>query len=333
MARFGLKETGIAMCRPSAKALVLFLAPILLHSQDSVIRVNVSLVSVTATVKNRSGQLVGSLGKDDFEIWDNGVKQEIQVFARQTEQPVSVALLIDTSGSTAKDLKYEVDSASKFLSALLTEGSSQDRVALYSFSYDVTQGPFTRDFAALDRQLKTLRGEAGTSLYDAIYFASQALERREGRKAIVVITDGGNTTSSRDLKQALRQAQLADAVIYPVVVLPIINDAGRNTGGENALTFMAEGTGGRTFFPSVGLQLDQAFRDIIAELRTQYQLGFYPRGVPVTKEPFHKLEVRVTNPELRVSARNGYYGESDGGTGVRDTRISVTPEGKKYQEK
>ena len=221
MARFGWKEIGISMCLPSAKALVLLLAPILLYSQDSVIRVNVSLVNVTATVKNSSGQLVGSLEKDDFEIWDNGVKQEIQVFSRQTEQPVSVALLIDTSGSTAKDLKYEVDSASKFLSALLTDGSPHDRVALYSFDYDVTQGPFTRNFDALDRQLKALKGDAGTSLYDAVYFASQALERREGRKAIVVITDGGNTTSSRDLKQALRQAQLADAVIYPVVVLPI----------------------------------------------------------------------------------------------------------------
>jgi Ca-activated chloride channel homolog len=95
------------------------------------------------------------------------------------------------------------------------------------------------------------------------------------------------------------------------------------------VTFMAEGTGGRTFFPSGGLQLDLAFRDIMAELRTQYGLGFYPRGVPLTKEPFHKLEVRVTRPELRVSARNGYYGESDGTTGSPDSRISVAPERKK----
>ncbi len=328
-ARSGWKESGIKMYRPLAKVLLAFVAPILLFSQDSVFRSTVNLVNITATVKNRAGQLVGTLTKEDFEIFDNGVRQEIGVFSRQTEQPISVALLIDTSGSTAKELKYEVESASKFLNALLSEGSAKDRVALYSFNYDVTQGPFTRDQAYLERQLKMLRGEAGTALYDAIFFASQALERREGRKVIVVITDGGDTGSSRNLKQALRQAQFADAVIYPIVVLPITNDAGRNIGGENALTFMAEGTGGRTFFPSSAGQLDQVFRDIVAELRTQYLLGYYPRGVPPGKDPFHKLEVRAKNTELRVSARNGYYGESEGSAEEPDSRISVTPERKK----
>jgi Ca-activated chloride channel homolog len=311
------------------KVLLAVIAPILLQSQESVFRTTVNMVNVTTTVKNRAGQPVGSLSKEDFELYDNGVKQEIAGFGRQTEQALSVALLIDASGSTAKELKYESESASKFLSALLTDGTPADRVALYSFNYDVVQGPFTRDFAYLERQLKGLKGEAGTALYDAVYFASQALERRDGRKVIVVITDGGDTGSSRDLKQALRQAQLADAVIYPVVVLPIINNAGRNTGGENALTFMAEGTGGRTFFPAIGAQLDQAFREIIEELRTQYVLSYYPRGVPVTRDPFHKLVIRVNNPELRVSARNGYYGESEGTIGSPDRRISVAPERKK----
>jgi Ca-activated chloride channel family protein len=96
-----------------------------------------------------------------------------------------------------------------------------------------------------------------------------------------------------------------------VVVIPITNDAGRNIGGENALKFMADGTGGRTFLPSLGAELDRAFSEIIDELRTQYLLGFYPRNVPLTKDRFHKLEVRVKRPELRVSARNGYYGEAE----------------------
>ena len=96
-----------------------------------------------------------------------------------------------------------------------------------------------------------------------------------------------------DSEEALTQAQLADAVIYPVVVMPITNDAGRNIGGENALTFMAEGTGGRTFLPTVGAQLDQAFSDIISELRTQYLLAFYPHNVPLTKERFHKLAIHL----------------------------------------
>jgi Ca-activated chloride channel family protein len=288
-------------------------------------RADVRLVNVIATVRNTRGDLVGSLQKEDFEIRDNGAPQEIRYFGRQTDQPLSVALLVDTSGSTAKDLGYETNAAARFLKALLTEGNPADRVALYSFNYDVIQGPFTRDYVSLERQLKALKGETGTSLYDAIYYAARALEDRQGRKALVVLTDGGDTTSTRDLKTALKAAQMADAVMYAIVVLPITNPAGRNTGGENALQFMAEGTGGRTFYPGVNAQLDKAFADVIRELRTQYVLGFYPAGAPVSKDPFHRLEVRVKSSELRVSARNGYYGEAEGGS-ADPSRISVSPE-------
>jgi Ca-activated chloride channel family protein len=311
------------------------LAAAFLAAQEApTIRVNVSLVHAIATVRDTAGALVGTLHKEDFEVLDNGAKQEVAVFSRQTDQPLSVALLVDTSGSTAKELKYEVDSAARFLHALLAEGNPEDRVALYSFSYDIQQGEFTRNYAALERQLRLLHGDTGTSLYDALYYAGQALERREGRKAMIVVTDGGDTTSTRDLKAALKQAQMADAVIYAIVVLPITNDAGRNTGGEHALEFMAQGTGGRTFYPEGSAQLDKTLADVVTELRTQYLLAFYPRNVPLNKNPFHSLEVRVKSPGLRVSARNGYYGESEGG-GSPSTRISVTPERttKKRQEK
>jgi len=292
-----------------------------LFSQTTVFKTEVDLVHVIASVKNQKGQLVGTLHKDDFEIYDNGVPQEIANFERQTEQPLSVALLIDTSGSTAKDLKYETDSAAKFLHALLSEGNPKDAVALYSFNYEVREvRSFTHNYASLDAQLKLLHGEAGTSLYDALYYAGRALEPREGRKVIVVITDGGNTTSSKDIHAALREAQLADAVVYPVIDIPITNPAGRNTGGENALKFLAEGTGGRTFEPGNSGEFDKAFADIILELRTQYLLGFYPRNVPLTKDPFHKLSVRVASPDLRVSARNGYYGA--GGAGAEATPLA-----------
>ena len=288
------------------------------------IRVNVNLVHVVATVKDPAGRLVGTLQKDDFEIRDNGVPQEVAVFARQTDQPLSVALLVDISGSTAKDLKYETDSAARFLRTFLAEGHPEDQVALYSFSYDINRGDFTRNYASLERQLKVLHGDSGTSLYDALFYAAGELENRQGRKAIVVVTDGGDTTSSHDLKQALKQAQLADTVVYPIVVLPITNEAGRNIGGEHALEFMAEGTGGRTFYPDPSTQLDKTFADILAELRTEYMLGFYPHNVPLTKDPFHRLEVRTRSGQLRVSARNGYYGDSVGG-GSADSRISVNP--------
>ena len=91
-------------------------------------------------------------------------------------------------------------------------------------------------------------------------------------------------------------------------------------------SIMAEGTGGRVFMPTVGPELDKAFADIVDELRTQYMLGFYPHNVPLTKDPFHKLQVKVNRPELQVSSRNGYYGESEGATGAADARISVVPD-------
>jgi Ca-activated chloride channel family protein len=285
----------------------------------------VDLVRVIATVKDQAGQLVGSLEKSDFQILDRGVPQEISVFERRTAQPLSVALLIDVSGSTAKDLKYEEDSAARFLRTLLKEGNPEDRVALYSFNYQVIlERDYTHDYAVLERKLRGMQADAGTALFDAIYLASKELENREGRKAIIVVTDGDDTTHS-DMRRSLDAAQFADAVIFPIVVVPITNDAGRNIGGEHTLEFMAQNTGGRAFMPSGGEELDRAFTEIIHELRTEYLLGFYPRNVPLNKDAFHQIDVRVSRPGLRVSARNGYYGETEAVAGTPDARTWVTP--------
>jgi Ca-activated chloride channel family protein len=148
-------------------------------------------------------------------------------------------------------------------------------------------------------------------LYDAIYLASQDMDRREGRHVIIVVTDGGDTTSYKDFHAALDAAQRADAVIYPILVMPIKNDAGRNIGGENALTTLSNGTGGMVFTPNLGPALDEAFDDILRALRTQYLLGFYPKDVPLTKNRFHQLKVGVDRPGLRVITRSGYYGDSE----------------------
>ncbi len=297
------------------------------------IRTEVTLVHVPATVRNQTGELVGTLTKDDFTISDNGVAQEIAFLQHTTEMPLSIALLLDTSGSTSKELKYELDCASRFLRALLSDGNAEDSVGLYDFSYDVSAHSFTHNFSNLDRYLKDLdrltrspHPELGTSLWDAVYFAS--------RDAGVAARPQGDHRGDgwRRHHQPAGCASGAqgraghgyDAVVYPVVVMPITSDSGRNTGGENALTVMAQGTGGRSFLPSSGPQLDKTFNDIITELRTQYVLDFYPRRVPLTKDPFHKLEVHVKRPELRVSARNGYYGEAEGSSS--DARVTVTPE-------
>jgi Ca-activated chloride channel family protein len=282
------------------------------HAQDPVIRVNVRLVRMLVTVKDANGQLIGSLNKNDFTVFDNDVKQDIAVFERQTEQPLSVAMLVDTSGSTRIELRYELDSVSKFLRALIVEGNPEDTVALYSFNWQVTLiSNYTRRFASLDQRLKQLKPEGSTSLYDAIYLASRELEYREGRHVMVLVTDGGDTASNKDFHQALEAAQLADTVLYPVLVVPITNDAGRNVGGEHALTTLAAGTGGKVFTPSVGAELDRAFEDILRELRTQYMIGYYPKNVPPTKDRFHILKVNVPGRNLRVVTRSGYYGEFD----------------------
>ena len=292
------------------RAVSLFVLAAAALAQEPTFRVDVSLVRVLATVKDADGRLIGTLGKEDFTLLDNGARQQIAVFERRTEQPLLVSLLIDNSGSTGKDLKYELESVNRFLRALFVEGNSKDALALYSFNYEVRKlAHFTRNHSTLDQALRGLRSEAGTSLYDAIYLAAGELGNREGRKVIVVVTDGGDTTSAKDFHAALKAAQLADAVIYSVLVMPITNDAGRNIGGENALTTMGERTGGRVFLPSLGPGIDRAFSDILKELRTQYLLAYYPKNVLLTADPFHRIEVKASG-DLRVSARNGYYGES-----------------------
>jgi Ca-activated chloride channel family protein len=283
--------------------------------ESPTIRVNVRLVRLLATVKDANGQLMGSLNKNDFTVYDNGVPQEIAVFDRQTEQPLSIAVLVDSSASTGIQMHYELDSVRKFFKALLEEGNPRDTAALYSFNWEVTlMSAFTRRFARLDSSLKQVHSEGGTSMYDAIYLSSQHLELRDGRHVIVIVTDGGDTTSVKSYHQALQTAQMSDVVMYPVLVMPITNDAGRNIGGENALTTLAAGTGGRVFTPSASAELDRAFEDILRELRTQYLIGYYPRDVPPAKDRFHTLKLEVRGRNLRVLTRSGYYGESNEST-------------------
>jgi len=274
-------------------------------------KVDVQMVHLLVNVKNPAGELAGSLDRDEFTIYDCGVKQEISVFERYTSRPLLVSLLVDISGSTAKDLRYEVVSITKFLNALFGEGNPKDLAALYSFNYQVTLNrSFTRRQKALEDDLKLLKAEGGTSLYDAIYLASEDLQGREGRRVIVVVTDGGDTTSNKKYREALEAAQRADALIYPIVVIPITNDAGRNIGGEHALETLASGTGGRIFAPNVGEQLDRAFSDILRDLRAQYMIGYYPRNLPKDAPRFHVVKVELKRKDLRAVTRTGYYGDS-----------------------
>lgn len=292
--------------------LILFLCVVCLFGQDNAtFRVDVQLVRLLATVKDNSGKPIGGLGKEDFTIFDNGVKQQISVFERQTGQPLSVGILVDISGSTAKELKYETESVSRFLAALFKEGSPEDRASLFLFNWQVTQAvDYTRRHEQIARALRAVKAEAGTSMYDAIYLASGDIRERDGRHVLILISDGGDTFSSKGFHEALEAAHKADAVLYAVLVMPITNDPGRNIGGENALTTMTQTTGGKMFVPNLS-DLDGVFDEILRDLRTQYLIGYYPKSVRLTKDRFHKLKVEVGRKDLRVLTRTGYYGEFD----------------------
>lgn len=274
-------------------------------------RAEAKLVRLLATVRDENGKLMGGLGKTDFTVLDQAQRQTIRLFETQTEQPLSIALLVDTSASTGVESKYKLDAVRRFLKAVLNGGNPEDRVSLYSFNFEVRQlTSFTREYSTLDKRLMGLVSTAGTSLYDAIWFASKDLDTREGRRVIILITDGGDTTSGKNYQAAQRAAQEADTILYPILLVPIKNQAGRNVGGEHALTTMSESTGGQLFRPSVGRELDESFDTILKELRTQYLIGYYPENA-ASKDGFHRVELRTAKAGLRVSARTGYYdGES-----------------------
>ena len=278
--------------------------------QEATFSVDVRLVRLLVTVKNAQGQLVGSLEKADFRVVDSGVAQEVAVFEHHTAQPLSVALILDTSGSAAKDLRYATESAGKFLAALTREGNPSDSLAFFTFNHDVTrQFGFTRNHARFRDAVRGLKAEAGTSLYDALCFAAEALEDRQGRKVVISISDGGDTTSIRDFHYTMRALHRADAVVYSIVVVPIENDAGRNTGGEHALIQFSNSTGGRTFFPSVGPSLDRTFSEILRDLRTQYLIGYYPKNLPPSGNRFRTVKVELKPEGMTASTRTGYYQE------------------------
>ena len=278
---------------------------------QSTFKVDVKLVRLLVTVKDSKGTLMGSLERPDFTVYDSGVKQEVSIFEHHTALPLSVALLIDTSGSTATNLRYETTSLEKFLRALIREGNPNDAVALYAFNDDVTRlNSFTRREERLSESLRTLKAQAGTSLYDAVHLASRDLNGREGRHVIVAVTDGGDTTSVKKYADAFESAQNADAIIYPILVVPITNDAGRNLGGERALDSLAAGTGARVFQPMGASELDEAFTQILKDLRTQYLVGYYPRNLPAESPRFHPVRVELSRKDLRATTRTGYYGDA-----------------------
>jgi Ca-activated chloride channel homolog len=273
---------------------------------ETTVKVDVKLVNVFVTVTDEHGAPLSHLNKENFGLLEDGKEQKISIFDRESALPLSIVMAVDTSLSTKKDLPLELLSAKKFAHAILRP---VDALSLYQFSETVEEiTSFTPDLKRIDRGIDRVHQGAATALYDALYLGSQALESREGRKVLLVITDGGDTVSKTDYKEAVRAAQVAEAIVYSIIIVPIEASAGRDTGGEHALIQLSEDTGGKYYYATSVPQLDEAFKQISEELRTQYLLAYYP-SQRFADSDFRRIEVKVSGAPGTVAVRHrtGYY--------------------------
>ncbi len=291
--------------------MLLALAAVALAAQDSVatFRVDVKLVSIFVNVTDKNGAIVGGLTQSDFAVYEDGRPQDIAVFEKQSELPLNLTLAIDTSGSVRKDMSEEAAAARRFAHAILRP---QDQMSVLQFATEVRElTPFTNKIGQIDRGLGELHGDWATALYDAICLGSEKLGGKQGRKVLVVISDGDDTAQSSTYAQALEAALRNEVMIYSLIDVPIEASAGRDLGGEHALITIAEQTGGKYFYVSDG-GLDKAFAKVSDDLRTQYLIGYYPHHqAPGTN--FHRLTVtvpRAAADEFNVRNKTGYYADA-----------------------
>jgi Ca-activated chloride channel homolog len=244
------------------------------------IRVQTDLVSILASVTDANGRPVLDLPPDAFQLSEEGLPQKIERFEAETNRPLDLALMIDSSMSTTKDLKFETEAAAHFIRQVVRPG---DTLSLFEFSESVTQlSEFSDDVPKLQAAARRIAPGAGTSIYDAIVLGSNALRHRpaERRRAIVLVTDAGETTSISKFEGTRRAAIASGAMLYSIIICPVKGEGGRNTAGEHALITITDSTGGAMFTLDELSQLDEIFERIDRELRTQYLLGYYPHPVP-----------------------------------------------------
>jgi VWFA-related protein len=288
-------------------------------AQGEAIKTQVSLVNLFATVRDKNKRIVGDLKKEDFRITEDNQEQKIAFYSKEVALPITLALLLDTSGSEQFMLSAIQDAGSSFLRRILRKG---DEALVMSFDSDVDLlSDFTDDHAQLDRAVRRSRINipsggsiggnpgpvgsrqiTGTALYDAIYLAcGEKLNSEAGRKAVVIVTDAQDEGSKVRIEEAIEAAQRTDTVIH--VILVADPRYGANTGAAKKL---AEETGGRVLSASSEKKLMEAFDEISAELRSQYTLGYYPTNSERDGK-FRKIKVETANHDLKVLARKGYY--------------------------
>ncbi len=274
------------------------------------IRVDVDLVNVLCSVKDPGGAWASGLKRGDFEVREDGRAREITNFAAEVDSPLTVALMVDVSGSVATILEVEKDAARRFLDEVLRPG---DKALVGGFGTTIpVWQDLTESKAALHAGLEQASGRAvyadgarphgGTLLYDAVDLVStRKLAEPAGRKTLVLITDGVDNGSTAKLGDAVKAAQQADAVVFAIRYVP---ESRGYVDGRGELEKLAKATGGRMFEVDKKMPLERAFREIAGEMRHQYSLGFAPEK---RDGEYHKLEVKVKKAGMKVTAREGYW--------------------------
>jgi VWFA-related protein len=292
----------------------------------------VNLVDVLFTVLNRRNKLVPDLGKEDFKIWDDKAPQTIRYFSRQTDLPLRIGLLMDTSNSIRDRLKFEQDALISFLFSVIRRNKDQAFIMTFDDEPALLQG-FTDDAGRLRDEIVKTRAGGGTAVYDAIYSACEKElshpPRPPGdqpdvvRRVMILISDGDDNLSSHTRSEAIEMAQRTSVVIYTIststqwIQLSQTNpDKAANrkthlTEGDKILQDLAEETGGRAFYPYHVDDLDQSFQDIGDELRNQYSIAYNPTSSQLDGK-YHKIRIEVPEHKgYQVRARRGYFAKAN----------------------
>jgi Ca-activated chloride channel family protein len=287
-------------------------------SSVTTLKVVTRLVAISAVVKSKDGEAKTGLTKDDFELKQDGKNVPIKYFSQGSEVPLSFAIMVDTSGSQQTFIGDESLASDVFFETML--GHNADRAMLVQFDTNVLQlRSMTSSPDALHLALSHLgsgstAAAGGTLLYDAVYaVAKSILANEKGRKAMVILSDGGDNGSGRSLTEAIEQAQRADVQIYSILFSLRDSLTGDNSGrapkqdsGLAALQKLSESTGGRVFTISPKQSLRQTYAEIADDLRLQYELGYTPEpGTPPNS--YHKLELKTKDKKLTVQARKGFF--------------------------
>ena len=299
------------------------------QKSDQRITTVVNLVDVLFTVLDRRNKLVPALDKTDFKIFDDKLPQEIRYFSKQSDLPLRIGVLLDTSNSIRDRIKFEQDASINFLFTVLRRNKDEAFAMTFDDEPQVIQG-FTGDAGALRDQITKTRAGGGTAIYDAIYEAcAKELShppRPPGdqpdvvRRVMILISDGEDNLSNHTRTEAIEMAQRTSVVIYTIstsiqwVSLTQNNEASKSgdrkyhlTDGDKILQDLAEETGGRSFFPYHVDDLDQSFQDIGDELRNQYSIAYLPTNY-VLDGRYHKIRIEIPDHKgYQVRARRGYF--------------------------